>query len=271
MKRFLVAIAPLLLAGCGLVPGLGASADGGVPYPDGCDQFHLSARRCQAIVESVGRGLGAESRAVAGIELLGDPGCGDAPGGQQVLCTRTTAFVVRVRYNFVDGPSEEQPIFCGVGGQWTIQCTNKPEIRIATPIEGFFDTPCAGEPPAGCATPLPTFSPDGVAASESLKVASLDIPIDHEGAYAIEVGHAKLANGVLRAARFDLVDPFQDTFLLVDGSISLGVIGEDGKPIANAYDHGWRAGVEDVRVILAFEVDSFEPGTVLQARDLVVR
>ena len=67
-----------------------------------------------------------------------------------------------------------------------------------------------------------------------------------------------------------LADNTRSDVLVPDG-IHLEVIGEDGKPLVSAYEHGWRAGTEQVHVHLVFSVESFEPRTTLTITSVVVR
>jgi hypothetical protein len=53
--------------------------------------------------------------------------------------------------------------------------------------------------------------------------------------------------------------------------IWLEVIGDDGLPLRNIYEHGWRSGTERVHVRLVFTVEAFEPGASLEITDVVVR
>jgi hypothetical protein len=211
---------------------------------------------------------------VASIDLLGDPGCGtDDP---DVLCTRTTSFVVRVRVNRVNGGSKEQSVFCGVGGQYTILCTETPEIRIGGPTldgGGYRDVPCSGENGERCATPLPSPEPKAVAAARPLDVDALDIPIDHVGHYAVEVGRAVLPNGVVSRSRFTLADPTPESFSVVpESGVQLDVrsLDDGAPPFDNYYLRGWHPGTEQVVVTLTFDVTAFSPGAVLQVRSLIV-
>jgi hypothetical protein len=270
--RPVLLLALLVVVGaCSLLPAGGADAEG-EPYPAGCAAYGLSEHRCKAIVEELAARLDVDRAAVAGIELLGDPGCGtDDPN---VLCTRTTSFVVRVRFHLADGRSLEDSVFCGVGGQHSILCTESPEIRVSSPmLGGYHDVPCAGEPPDGCASPVPTIDPATAADAAPLVVPELDVVLDRVGEYRIEVGDATLPNGILRDAAFTLADLHPTTFATTEEGVRLEVLpgGPGGDPLWNLYEHGWRKGLERVSVILVFEITSFEPGATLEVRDLIVR
>jgi hypothetical protein len=102
-------------------------------------------------------------------------------------------------------------------------------------------------------------------------VPSFDVPLDHEGQYDIPLGEAVLPNGILTESSFTLADAHQTGFMLQDGAIALVVSGPDGKPIWNVYEQGWRDGTESVQVRLKFSIASFEPGSVIRVRDVIVR
>lgn len=259
-----------VLAGCSSLPGSApGSDDAGVRYPDGCGDFDLSPERCAAVVEWVAGQHDVDPSAASEIWLLGDPGCGDDP---HILCTRTTSFIARVRFVLPGRDAVEDSVFCGVGGQYSILCTDNPAIRLSAPtLDGYQDIPCSGEPPDGCASPVPTVHPADASLAIALRVPTLDIPLDHEGRYDILIGEAVLPNGILAESSFALVDPHQTGFILEDGVIELVVARPDGKPIRNVYEQGWRRGTETVQVRLSFSVARFEPGSVIRVRDVVVR
>lgn len=267
----LVAAASLMI-GCGLIPRgvVAPTPEVPLPYPAGCAAFELSPRRCQAILDWVVVQTGSSGRALTAVELLGDPGCGFSD--PNVLC-KGGAFVVRMRLRFADGGSAEQSVGCGgVGGQYSILCTNTPEIRVGSLMNGYRDLPCAGEDGQGCATPLPTLEPAAIAAARPLKVARLDVPIDHTGHYEIEAGRASLPNGVLSRAEFFLVDKRTQAISVTNSGINLFVRPADptGKPFDNYYSHGWQPGTEEVVAVLVFDVTRFDPGALLQVMSLAI-
>ena len=165
-------------------------------------------------------------------------------------------------------------MFCGVGSDHSLLCTDHPTIAIGSPtFGGYHDVPCSGEAPQNaCASPVPTADPTAVAAARSLNVARLQIPIDHAGTYTIPVGDATLPNGILSDASFGLADDAPADLVLSDPGVYLAVTSLDGgRPFFNAYDHGWQTGVEHVAASLTFTVESFDPGAVLTVTNLVVR
>lgn len=174
-----------------------------LPYPVGCAAFDLSADRCKAIVDALATQLDVRPSDATSIELLGDPGCGAG-----VPCIRTGSFVVRVRFHMPDGSAPDDSMLCGVGGQYSILCTESPEVQVAADLihNGYHDIPCAGEPPAGCASPVPTIDPAAAADARPLLVKAMDIPLERVGAYSVDLGNATLANGILTDASFTLAD-----------------------------------------------------------------
>ena len=235
-------------------------------FPDECPTYGLSARRCAYIVDWALREAGVAAHE-ATVELLSDPGC-DGNGGS---CVRTTMFVVRVRVTPGDGPASDHSVFCGVGGERSLLCTETPQIALTTTTAGYHDVPCGEDPaPGHCASPVPSIDPSAAEMAVPLRVPSLTIPIDHTGRYIVDVGDAVLPNGILSEATATLPDDVR-TDVLIPEWIWLEVIGDDGLPLSNIYEHGWRTGTERVHVRIMFTVDSFEPGASLEITNLVVR
>ncbi len=266
----IASVIAILIAGCSR-PGAAATDDPGVPYPAGCADFKLTDRQCTAIVDEMAAQTHVDRTLAQEILLLGDPGCGfEDP---HVLCTRTMSFVVRVRFVLEDGTTAEASQFCGVGGMWDIRCGDPPQIRLSSAtLGGYHDVPCAGEPPDGCATPVPNIDPATAADARPLRIDALDIPIDRLGAYDVPLGTAVLPNGILTDATFSLVDDRPTDLLLATDGINLALRSLDGGgDFWNIYDHGWRPGVERVEARLVFDVAQFDPGATLQVRGISVR
>ena len=240
-----------------------------VPYPDGCAAYRLSDRRCAYIVDWAKKEAGIGAGDPVSVELLGDHAC---PSDDTVPCgvMRTMAFIVRVRLTTQSGESSDHPVFCGLGGEMTLLCTERPRIWISTPMNGYTDVPCQTEN-GPCATPLPTIDPAAAAAAEPLSVPSLDIVIDHIGAYSIPVGEAVLPNGILSEAAFGLADDMPSSVLLNPGFMYLEVTSlEGGPPFDNYYRRGWHDGTERVQVTLTFTVEWMEADTVLEVTGIRV-
>ena len=249
------------------------------PYPDGCAEFELSARRCAAVVAIAREQLDIDDPG-AGIELLSEkpnPGCGPRSDGTVILCTRSgghTAVIIRITPPV--GRAEESVFFCGVGSQGSIACQENPFITIASPMEGYDDIACAGEDangtPTGCATPVPAIEPEARAAARPLSISALDIPLDRTGAYAVELGTAGIPNGVLEEARATLAGETVPDAVFLDGiHLTLEPIDPAGNLFQNRYEHGWVSGVEEVRAILRFHVIQHDPGAILRIRKIEVR
>ncbi|MDQ6794629.1 MAG: hypothetical protein M3067_07420 [Chloroflexota bacterium] len=267
-------VAAVLLTGCGLIPrgGVASTPEVPLPYPAGCAAFELSPRRCQAILNWVVAQTGSSGRALTAVELLGDLGCGNSD--PNVLCKNGGGrLVVRMRLHFADGGSAEQSVGCGIDSQYSILCTETPEIRVGSIADGYRDVPCGNENGVGCGSPLPSGDPAALAAARPLRMPALDIPIDHIGHYQFDVGQATLPNGVLGAAEFRLANHKTQAVLVTEDGVSLRIRSADpaGKPFENYYLRGWHPGPEDVIVSLQFDVMAFDPGALLQVRDLVVQ
>jgi hypothetical protein len=249
-------------------------ADVALPYPDGCPAYGLSPRRCAYIVDwaLAEAGVAADG---ATVQLLGDPLCEGEPAG----CVSGDrlgggVFLVRVRVTPVTGQATDHPVFCGLLGEASLRCADAPLIRVISPMSGYHDVSCGpvpgGEPGSDCATPLPTIAPPAAGSAVELRVSEIAITIDRAGAYSIDVGGAVLPNGILSEASATLANDRRSDVLIPDG-IHVEVVGEDGQPLRNAYDHGWRPGTERVRVHLVFTVESFDPGATLEITDVIIR
>ena len=249
--------------------------DVALPYPDGCAAYELSERRCTYIVDWAREQAGLRDGQDATVEMLGDPDCLPSVAGQDgASCPmRTTEFIVRIRLTRPGGDISDHPVFCGIGGAFTLLCTDEPRIEARSPMEGYHDVPCSGEMPGGrCASPVPSIQPAAAADAKALEVGQLDIPIDHVGSYSIRVGEAVLPNGILSEAEFHLGDDTPSDLLLTHDGIRLTVESlNGGQPFQNIYLHGWRPGTERVRATLTFEVEWFEPGAVLRVTRLRVK
>jgi hypothetical protein len=100
-------------------------------------------------------------------------------------------------------------------GRHTPVCNEDVEIPISTGVDR--DIPCAGEPPAGCATVPPSPDAAAVAAAEPFTLSSLDVPLDHLGPYEVHLGPATLPNGYLSEVSFTLAESRPDLFWIDDG------------------------------------------------------
>lgn len=241
-------------------------ADVPLPYPDGCAAYGLSPKRCAYIANWAIQQAGADPQ-TATLELLGDPRC------PTECATLGAHFVVRVRVTSPDSSWHDESVSCfGIGGQSSWLCADPPRIAVYDPIHGgYWDVPCGNGPgPGGCATPPPSVTPAAAQKAVPLQIAQLTVPIDHTGAYSIDLGDAVLANGVLREVSATLADDARPDLSIPD-PIRVEVIGEDGKPIQNVYSHPWHPGTEPVHVRLVFTVEAFDAPTTLDLTNIVVR
>jgi len=282
-----LSLAAVLVAGCQILSGVrpGGDTNQPHPYPAGCAVFDLSARRCTLIVEELARRDGISVSDAASIDLLGDPGCGE----DHRPCVRTTSFVVRARFNLARAASLEGSVFCGTpSDRYTIMCTERPEIELVLPVQnGYGGAPCnedlAGTtvppeeivnqtPQATCQAPFPSPDPSTAAAEQPLLVGSIDIPIDHVGAYSVQLGRGTLANGLLEETSMSGSDANPLSFFL-RGPVWLDLtsLKPGGRPFDDYFMHGRVEGTEPFSARLTFEVMAFDPGAVLQIRDVVIR
>jgi hypothetical protein len=264
MLRLGIICLSLLASGCALV-GI-AAPDGTDPsalYPAACAKFGFSQRRCDAVVEAGRAQLEGARPAVTAIELLPD----ELPGQ-----ARTTEFVARVRFHFVGGGDATQVVTCGVGGDISIVCSERPVIRIA--MDFNWDVPCAGEAPEGpCATALPTPNAAALARARPVEIPSADYPVAAPGHYEIRVGEVVLPNGYLTEARVRLADERTQAFH-VSGRVRLELRPSDpARPAfsGSLIQRPLQSGPERVEVFLVLDVIDTTPNAALEIRDLVVR
>ena len=113
-----------------------------LPIP--CEQ-EFSDAHCLAIVDTVGVKLDLTRADIVAVAILPSESKGMTLGG---------AAPVSVRVTLVDGSTQDVPIGCG-GLAMAPACSDDPHLEPASIIlGGYHDVPCAGEPPAGCATPV---------------------------------------------------------------------------------------------------------------------
>jgi hypothetical protein len=253
----------MLLSGCEHV---GVAGPKGGSYPAACAEFGFPARRCAAIVDRAIDEAPINKTLVAGIELLPPA----PPALREGQHRSGGPMVVQVRFSFANAPSVTQEVWChGIDLDDDLACTKDPRLMLFAGID--HDVPCAGEPPAGCAT-LPK-TPDHAAmdAANPLRIVALDIPLDHLGRYEVKVGRASLPNGYLSRREFDLTDLKPTTFWITGGirlDVRSTVAGRP--PIGSVYRDGFK-GPEPVDVFLVFDVTGTSPGAVLRVRELIVQ
>jgi hypothetical protein len=248
---------------------------GAWPFPDGCEAFGLSARRCAAVVATAASNIAFDRSTATSTELMARGRCGvEDPRSKGIgQCITTTSFVAGVRFGLADGTSVRSDVFCGVASP-SLVCSESPGIEaIDLHAAGYWDVPCAGEAPDGCASPvpLPTGAPADV--GRELAIHALDIPVAPAGHREVEIGTAVLVNGVVQEARFSSVDQIQHGFQLDPGVVRMELRSMiDGRPpFQNFYERGTFDGPEEVRVLLVFDVVEAAPGGVIHVTDVLVR
>jgi hypothetical protein len=247
---------------------------GAWPYPGGCSAFGLSDRRCEAIIDAAASQAGVDRRSATSIWLMPEPGCGDDPLAQGgFACVRTTSFVAGVRFDVAGGDPVRTDIFCGAGRP-SLVCTETPRIEaIDFHNAGYWDVPCSGEAPDGCASPLPSLGAGAAGSGTELRIDTFDLPVGPVGHREVDLGRAVLVDGIVQEARFSIADQVQAGFLLTDGTIRLELRSTiAGRPrFDNAYDRGTFDGPEEVHVVLVFDVAETSPDAVIHVTDVLVR
>lgn len=195
------------------------------------------------------------------IEILPDPTPQVVDG--KIIIT-TGGHGLRLRVSLVDGSSHDL-VMCG-GIAMEPACQDDPALRASSPtLGGYFDTPEGS-------TPVPGPDTDAIAEAEPLRIDRLDIDVNRVGPQEVRLGAARLPNGLLTAAEFELVDTWPEGLSIVDGVVHLEVRSlETGAVLWNVYEHGWREGTERVEAVLVFDVFHVDPGAVLSIRDVVVK
>jgi hypothetical protein len=248
---------------------------GAWPYPEGCTAFGLSPRRCEAVVDAAASNVGFDRSTATATSLMAEPGCGfDDPSSDLInICTRSMSFVAGVRFEGDADINVRSDVFCGVGPP-TLACSESPGLQASDLHNaGFWDLPCAGEAPAGCATPLLLPTGAAAAAGRELRIDALDVPVGPVGHREVEIGTAVLPNGILTEATFRIATESQVGFLIDPGIVRMELrSSEPGRPaFDNIYSRGASNGPEEVRVFLVFDVVEASPGSMVTIADVIVR
>lgn len=258
MKAFLLIVASVALAGCGLI-GLGGPSGG--PYPGACADLGFGERQCKAIVERARGDVGLYPFAPTSIDILPPPNDGQASLGGGMIS--------RVRFHLADGMERTVEVWCvGVGDPDGACSSSDPTITIgAGHVDG--DVPCTGEAHETCASFPPTPRPEVVAKARPLRVPVLDIPLDHVGSYRIEVGEVGLPDGAFTGSSASVADERPTSFWIEGAQLVIEPVDPARPPIGSILREPFD-GVERARVFLDFDVTEFTPGAVLQVRDIEV-
>jgi hypothetical protein len=225
-----------------------------------------SVERCQAMLTAAAETLGVADDEVASIEIAPDP----TPRSDGILQTYGGARPIEVLAQ-VGGVVRTVPMCFGIPSGPA--CMDQPAWEISSPIgAGYRDLPCPGEPPDGCATPLPGIDPAARAGAEELRIDERVIAVSALGRQEVRLGTAILPNGVLTVAHGQLRDAWPDGVRFSSAGIFLAVrsLVGDRPPFTNYYEHGWWPGTEEVEVFLVFEARHIEPGATIEIRNLVV-
>lgn len=259
--RALVLLAVLASAAAGVVTGCDAVANlgrpGAGPYPAACAEWGFPERQCRSIVYEAGKASGVDPAEISGIRLLPFEQRPTLGGGQIAL----------VAFDKADGTSVEQPVSCA-GVAFCPACHAELEIMVSDGLDR--DVPCAGEPPAGCATVPPTPPPEALVLGEPLEIPSVTIAIDRLGEYRVELGAAVLPDGHLSERSLTVRDTRPDNYwisfltLVVDSEIP------GREPAGSIYREPFD-GPEPVSVSVVFEVTELFEEDVLVLEDIVVR
>jgi hypothetical protein len=253
-----------LLLAC-MVAGCSTLADArptGGPYPEACESLSFPARQCEAIVAFAQANASIAPGTVTSIDILPPP---PRQGGGVMV----QGIVAQVRFHRSDQPDQTEEVWCpGLTGENARACSADAQIGIYGNID--HDVPCQDSSPKSCATPPPSPRPAVRAIARPLRVASLDIPLDHLGPYEVEVGEAGLPDGVLSTLSATLAETDPETFWIAQ---TIEIVARPVDPARPEVGSVYREpfdGVEPVKVFLVFEVTQLKSDSVLQVRDLVV-
>jgi hypothetical protein len=197
--------------------------------------------------------------------------CTTTVEGQTVMCNYGGGPPRTIRATTDTGATLDRTLPC-LGVSFDAICSDTPSLHAES--MSYWDIPCEGEPPAGCATPV---VPDASALKESrpLLIRSLDVPVGPIGHREVEIGHAIVPNGILSKGRFVLAPSShtQDGFLIDPEIVRLQVESLDPTrpPFTNVYQRGRFPGVEEVKVLLVFDVAETSDSAVLHIQNVDVR
>jgi hypothetical protein len=155
-----------------------------------------------------------------------------------------------------------------------LTCSETPGIQaVDLHGAGYWDVPCAGEPPDGCPNRITAPTGPAAAARRELKIDAIAVPVGPVGHREVEIGRAVLVDGIVQEARFSIADQTQAGFLLDPGVVwmELRSTVPGRPPFRNIYERGTFKGPEEVRVVLIFDVSETGPDAVIHVTDVLVR
>jgi hypothetical protein len=252
----LMAASICLLVACNV---LGQAVPKGGPYPEACASLDFPAPQCEAIVAVAQANASITPETVTSIDILPPPPRGGV---------WDHGMIARVRFHHSALPDQTVEVWCtGLTSEIAHACFPDAQIRIDGHID--HDTPC-GIDGKTCATLPPSPRPAVQAIARPLRVASLDIPLDHSGPYEVEVGEAGLPDGVLSTLSGSLAETDPETFWIAEGiSIEARPVDPSRPPLHSVFREPFD-GVEPVKVFLVFDVTELKSDSVLQVRNLIV-
>jgi hypothetical protein len=255
-----LALSMVVATGCEAVAGLTPPA---TPRP--CEQLY-NARRCLAMADDATAFSEKTRDDVASIVILPDPTPEIGPDG--VILQTTSGSPIYIRVVMRDGTTRDTHVCVGVsGGPACVDAPSSWDTDADLIGSGYHDVPEG-------ATPVPSIDPAIAGGGVSIDVPTRTIVIDHTGPYEVPLGTGSLPNGLLTEATYRLADPWPvDVTFAPDATprLELRSLEPDGKPFSNAYEHGWRDGLERIEAVMVFEVKRFDPGATVEVRDVAVR
>ena len=254
---FIVLLAALFLAGCAGFPLIGGPGAG--RYPEACDDWGFPERQCKAIAASAVDRADADPEEIAEIWLLPfETGSEANLGGRQIA---------RVEVKLVDGRGVTHDVWCGIS--FSPVCDPNAELHrvLGDRSRRAMQRRTTGRlrhAATDCRRPRRSRTPS------ALEVEALDIPIDKEGRYEVEVGRATLPNGYLTERSMSVVDRRPTGFWADSVRLEVHPDDPDRPPVGSIYREPFD-GPEPVTVLVVVEVTEFEEPSTLQLRDIVVR
>jgi len=262
----LVCLGLLMVMSVGCERFVGRGPD---PTAQPCRQVY-SERRCLAIEDAATAYSDATRDDIETVEIVPTP----RPSDDHILLSLGGAAPIDVRVVLHDGTVIETTMCGGIASGPA--CADEPpawESGGDLIGSGYHDVPCAGEPPDGCPTPIPTIDAKLVAGAVPIRLPSQTVAIDHTGPYEVRLGSGSLPNGILTQATYEFADPWASdvTYRESTPRVVIRSLEPDGQPFDDRYSHGWRKGLERVEAVLVFDVKRFDPGATVEVRDVVVR
>jgi hypothetical protein len=256
MVRF-AGLGVLVLALGACTFGVARPTDG--PYPEACESLDFPAHQCDAIVAVAQANASIAPETVTSIDILQPPPRGGV---------WDHGMIARVRFHHSTVPDQTVEVWCtGLTSEIAHACFSDARIFIYGHID--HDTPCGADGET-CATLPPSPRPEIQAIARPLRVASLDIPLDHLGRYEVDVGEAGLPDGTLSTLSGALAEADPETFWIGEGIRIEARPVDPSRPSLHSIFREPFDGVEPVKVFLVFDVTELKSPSVLEVRDLLV-